>query len=100
MLSSLLLLLFGAGVYWSASAAAVAPGPDWTITGSTGEHHMLMVDVQARPAARLRDIGEDVVGQFRNQFDEILIYVRSGKSTLRRIRWTPQHGFEEMVISD
>lgn len=70
------------------------------MTGSIGTHHMLVVDVTAHPSASLREIGESVVTPVIGQFDEVLIYVRSGKSTLRRIQWTPQHGYVELVISD
>jgi len=95
--SSIVLLLFGAAVYYS--ALAPPPGPRWTITGSMGTHHMLVVNVTAHPSASLRDIGRSVVDPVRGQYDEILIYVRSGKSTLRRIQWTPQHGYVELLIT-
>jgi hypothetical protein len=29
----------------------------------------------------------------------VLIYVRSGKTSMRRIQWTPEHGYVELVIS-
>jgi hypothetical protein len=96
--SSVVLLLFGAAVHYSASAPP--PGPRWKVTGSIGTHHMLVVDVTAHPSASLREIGESVVKPVIGQYDEVLIYVRSGKSTLRRIQWTPQHGYVELVISD
>jgi hypothetical protein len=95
--SSIVLLLFGAAIHYSASAQQ--PGPQWTVTGSMGAHHMLVVSVTARPGASLHDIGESIVKPVVGQYDEILIYVRSGKSTLRRIQWTPQHGYVELVIS-
>jgi len=95
--SSIVLLLFGAAVYYS--ALAPPPGPRWTITGSMGTHHMLVVNVTAHPSASLRDIGRSVVDPVRGQYDEILNYVRSGKSTLRRIQWTPQHGYVELLIT-
>jgi hypothetical protein len=95
--SSVFLLLFVAAVHYSASAPPV--GPKWTVTGSIGTHHMLVVDVTAHPSASLREIGESVVKPVLGQYDEVLIYVRSGKSTLRRIQWTPQHGYAELLIS-
>jgi len=64
-----------------------------------GTHHMLVVNVTAQPGVKLRDIGESVVKPVIGQYDEVLIYVRSGKSTLRRIQWTPQHGYAELLIS-
>ena len=50
-------------------------------------------------AASLHDIGETIVNPVVGQYDEVLIYVKSGKTTLRRIQWTPQHGYVELVIS-
>ena len=97
MASSIVLLLFGAAVHYSASAPP--PGPLWKVTGSIGTHHMLVVDVTAHPSASLREIGESIVKPVVGQYDEVLIYVRSGKSTLRRIQWTPQHGYLELSIS-
>ena len=97
MASSVALLLFGAAVHYSASAPP--PGPRWKVTGSIGTHHMLVVDVTAHPSASLREIGESIVKPVIGQYDEVLIYVRSGKSTLRRIQWTPQHGYVELLIS-
>ena len=97
MASSIVLLLFGAAVYYSASATP--PGPAWTVTGSIGTHHMLVVSVTAHSGASLREIGESVVKPVIGQYDEVLIYVRSGRSTLRRIQWTPHHGYVELLIS-
>jgi len=94
VISSVALLLFVAAIYSSASA----PGPEWTIKGSIGTHHMLVVDVEARPSADLQKIGRAIVAPVIGQYDEVLIYVRSGKSALRRIQWTPQRGYVELVI--
>jgi hypothetical protein len=96
--SSILLLLFGAAVYYSAQATP-QPGPKWTVTGSMGTHHMLVVSVNAHTGVSLREIGESIVTPVIGQYDEVLIYVRSGKATLRRIQWTPQHGYVELLIS-
>ena len=91
----MLLLLF-AGVQQSASARS---RPQWTITGSIGAHHMLVVHVDAQPSADLKQIGRSIVTPVVGQYDEVLIYVRSGKSSLRRIQWTPQRGYVELVIT-
>jgi len=93
----LALLLFVTGLYQSASAPP--RGPEWTVKGSMGTHHMLIVDVDAQPSADLKKIGRAVVTPVAGQYDEVLIYVRSGKSTVRRIQWTPQHGYVELLIS-
>ena len=97
MISAVALLLFVAAVYRSASTPS--PGPEWTITSSIGTHHMLVVNVDARPSADLKKIGRAIVTPVIGQYDEVLIYVRSGKSALRRIQWTPQRGYVELVIS-
>lgn len=97
VISSVALVLFVASVHQSASTAA--PGPEWTVKGSIGTHHMLVVDVDAQPSADLKKIGRAIVTPVIGQYDEVLIYVRSGKSALRRIQWTPQHGYVELVIS-
>jgi hypothetical protein len=60
---------------------------------------MLIVDVEAQPSADLKKIGRAVVTPVAGQYDEVLIYVRTGKSTVRRIQWTPQHGYVELLIS-
>jgi hypothetical protein len=64
-----------------------------------GTHHMLIVDVEAQPSADLKKIGRAVVTPVAGQYDEVLIYVRTGKSMVRRIQWTPQHGYVELLIS-
>jgi hypothetical protein len=97
VISSVALLLFVAAV--NQSASATPPGPEWTMTGSIGTHHMLVVHVDARPSADLKKIGRAIVTPVVGQYDEVLIYVRSGKSALRRIQWTPQRGYVELVIS-
>jgi hypothetical protein len=60
---------------------------------------MLVVNVTAHPRASLRKIGESIVTPVIGQYDEVLIYVKSGKSALRRIQWTPQRGYVELEIS-
>jgi hypothetical protein len=97
VVSSIALLLFTAAVRQSASEPP--SGPEWTVTSSIGTHHMLIVHVDARPSADLKKIGRAIVTPVAGQYDEVLIYVRSGKSALRRIQWTPQHEYVELVIS-
>lgn len=96
--SSIALLLFAAAIRFSASAPP--PGPQWTVTSSIGTHHMLVVNVTAQRGASLGAIGKSIVQPVVGQYDEVLIYVKSGKTTLRRIQWTPQHGYAELLISD
>jgi len=92
-----MLLLFVAGM--STSASAPAP-PAWTITKTTTAQHLMAVYVTARPGADLFALRRSIVASAAGNYDEILIYVRSGGSTLRRIQWTPQHGYAELLISD
>jgi hypothetical protein len=95
--ATLALLLLIAAVDRSASTSI--GGPEWTVTSSLGTHHMLIVHVDARPTADLKKIGRAVVTPVAGQYDEVLIYVRSGKTSMRRIQWTPEHGYVELVIS-
>ena len=97
-MSSLSLLLFLAGLHQSASTPP-SRGPIWTVTSSLGTFHILIVHVEAQPSADLKKIGRAVVTPVMDKYDEVLIYVRTGKSALRRIQWTPQHGYVELVIS-
>jgi hypothetical protein len=60
---------------------------------------MLVVHVTAQPAVSLHDIGVAIVTPVVGKYDEVLIYVKSGKTALRRIQWTPQHGYVELEIS-
>lgn len=60
---------------------------------------MLVVNVQAHASASLTEIGRAIVVPARGHYDEVLIYVHSGTSTLRRIQWTPRHGYVELLIS-
>jgi hypothetical protein len=96
--SSLFLLLFLAGLHQSASTPS-SRGPVWTVTSSLGTFHILIVHVHAQPSADLKKIGRAVVTPVMDKYEEVLIYVRTGKSGLRRIQWTPQHGYVELVIS-
>src|SRR3954465_6938525 len=93
----MVLLLFGAAMNYSASAQQ--PGPQWTVTGSMGAHHTLVVNVTARPSVSLHDIGEAIVNPGVGQYAEILCCVRGGKSPRRGIQWTPQHGYVGIVRS-
>ena len=61
---------------------------------------MLIVHVDAQSSADLKKIGRAVVTPVIGQYDEVLIYVRSGTSTVRRIQWTPQHEYAQLVISE
>ena len=97
VVSSLSLLLFLAGLHQSASAPP-SREPVWTVTSSLGTFHILIVHVEAQPSADLKMIGRAVVTPVMDNYEEVLIYVRTG-TALRRIQWTPQHGYVELVIS-
>ena len=81
------------------SVSTEPTGPEWTITGSMGTHHVLVVHVEANPSADLKKIGRAIVTPVAGQYDEVLIYVRTGKTSLRRIQWTPGRGYAELLIS-
>ena len=90
-----MLLLFVAGMSTSASAPA---RPAWTITNTTTAQHLMAVYVEARPDADLYSMRRAIVREHAG-YDEILIYVRTGGPTLRRIQWTPQGGYSELLIN-
>jgi hypothetical protein len=96
--SSLSLLLFVAGLHHSASTPS-SREPMWTVKSSLGTFQILIVHVEAQPPADLKRIGRAIVVPVMDKYDEVLIYVRTGKSGLRRIQWTPEHGYVELVIS-
>ena len=60
---------------------------------------MLIANVDAQPSADLKKIGRAIVTPVAGQYDEVLIYVRTGTS-VRRIQWTPAHGYVELIISN
>ena len=87
-----MLLLFVAGM----SSFAPEP-PAWTITKTTTAQHLMAVYVDAEPHADLYSMRRAIVREHAG-YDEILIYVRTGGHTLRRIQWTPQRGYTELLI--
>jgi hypothetical protein len=95
--SSAVWLLLAVGVQYSMARHA---GPEWTVHRTTTAQHLMVVDVNARPSASLRLIGESILtGSIRDKYDEVLIYVRSGRTSVRRIQWTRRHGYgAELVI--
>ena len=87
-----MLLLFVAGM-----SPSVPARPAWTITKTTTAQHLMAVYVDARPDADLYSMRRAIVREHAG-YDEILIYVRTGGPTLRRIQWTPQRGYTELLI--
>jgi len=78
-----MLLLFVAGMSSSAPAR-----PSWIITKTTTAQHLMAVYVDARSDADLYSMRRAIVREHAG-YDEILIYVRTGAATLRRIQCTP-----------
>ena len=75
----------------------------WTVTRATSAHRAMVVDVEADMPENARQIANDIVEPVRAKYDEVLIYVRPtgnpANAIVRRIQWTPQHGYLELEIS-
>ena len=113
------LMLFAAGVQWSVLPPALLPDgaatsslvrrlndarpPDapitWAVVSATSAQRALVVDVDAVHVDQALAIAAAIVGPLREQYVEILVYLRRAgtASTLRRVQWTPAGGYVELV---
>lgn len=87
------------GLVWLTISLAPAPAPRWTITHRVAAHRALVVEVDARHPEEAMDIARAISEPERGRFDEILIFVNRPRrrDMLRRVQWTPQHGYVETV---
>src|SRR5262245_32215769 len=74
----------------------------WNVTRAITAHRVLLVDVEATRVADAKAIAVRILEPVRTHgYEEILIYVRRAGAgsapPARRIQWTPDHGFTEMV---
>ena len=103
------------GAVWLAAlfmfaAALESPAParradQWSVTRSRSAHHAMIVDVVAASVGEARTIAASIVEPARTRgYQEILIYVRgpgeSGQAAERRVQWTPDGGYAELIIRD
>lgn len=89
------------GLVWLVVSLGPAPPPSWTITHRVAAHRALVVEVAARHPEDALRIARDVVESEPSRFDEVLIFVnRPGvRDMLRRVQWTPQHGYVETIYT-
>jgi len=98
-------MIFAASALLTGVLAAVvlslepAPQPAWKITHRVSAHHALVVEVEARHPYDALSIARAIGEPEHGRFGEILVYInRPGRrDMLRRVQWTPQHGYVETV---
>lgn len=86
-------------------APSLKEGESWVVTKVTSAHHMLVVNVDADRLEDAQAIAAEIVVPVRDRkFEEILVYVRQSHSKKvyadRRVQWTPNGGYSELVIGD
>ncbi len=76
-----------------------SPPPRWTITHRVAAHRALVIEVDTRRPEQALAIAHDIVEPERERFEEVLVFInRPGRrDMLRRVQWTPQHGYVETV---
>jgi hypothetical protein len=79
-----------------------ASPPRWKVTHRVAAHRALVIEVEARHPEDAVAIARSISESEHGDFGEILVFVnRPGRrDMLRRVQWTPQHGYEETVYRD
>lgn len=80
-----------------------APHGHWRTLSTESHFDVLVVRVEAYDLRDAGDIARRFVAGQRDTFSEILTYVqpeRRSRSTIRRVRWTRNGGFESFDFSD
>lgn len=75
----------------------------WRVTRATPAHRMLIVEVEAERVSDAKAIAAQVVAPVRTHgYEEILIYVRRPGAPLadRRVQWTPERGYVELIMTE
>jgi len=89
----------------AARASQFKEGEAWVVTKVTSAHHVLLVNIDAERVGNAQTIAAEIVAPVKERgFDEILVYVwRTHKHKPfadRRVQWTPNGGYTEMVMGD
>lgn len=91
--------LVTSGLVWLTLSLAPDPTPRWTITQRVAAHRALVVEVDARRPEEAMAIARAIAEPERERFDEILIFINRPhrRDMLRRVQWTPAHGYVETI---
>jgi hypothetical protein len=98
-------MIFAASALLTATLAVVvlslepAPQPSWKITHRVSAHRALVVEVESRHPEDAIAIARAISEPERGRFGEILVFINhpGRRDMLRRVQWTPQHGYIETV---
>ena len=70
----------------------------WTVTKSARALHEMVIQVTAERPERATDIARLLVDPVRDQYVEVLVYVRAVDQqrdpVVRRVEWTPHDGYQ------
>jgi hypothetical protein len=80
-------------------------GEAWAVRKVESAHHVLVVNVDADRVGNAQKIATEIVAPVLDRgFDEVLVYVwgihRHKAYADRRVQWTPNGGYSELVIGD
>jgi hypothetical protein len=87
---------------WLAASLGPSPPPPWKITGRTSAHRTLVVEVETRNLLQAGTIAREIGEPLHPAYDEILVYFHGpgSREMLRRVQWTPAHGYVETVYGE
>jgi hypothetical protein len=79
-----------------------APHGRWRVLGHDSHFNVLVVQVEAADLADAEAITQQFVDNQRERWSELLVYVQQegarDVTPIRRVRWTPESGFELLDI--
>lgn len=87
---------------WVVLSLGPSPPPAWKVMQRVSAHRALVVEVEARHPEDALNIARAISEPERGRFAEILVFIsrRGHRDMLRRVQWTPQHGYEETVYEE